>query len=562
MDMTDQTKEQSRLLSKGAAFRSQISKWNGPPKPAQEGLSAQEALSADEVNLLSQNVFLNNVLEALDHPFYVVDVRNYRVILANSAAYLEAPSENETCYALIHNLEAPCSGKGHICPLEEIKKIKKPITTEHIRYDKDGNQRYFEVHGHPLFDSQGNVTQIIEYTIDITKRKKSEEALRESEERYRILFDEAPVGYHELDGAGRIVRVNRTELNMLGYEAEDMLGRHVWDFLDEEEKDASRRKVRAKLEGTAQEGRAFERTYLRKDGTRIPVLIEDRRLGNDSGQPPGIRSTLQDITERKRAEESARNAHQELLEQQTHEKEHAQAELAKIKDELVRKTRLAAIGQVSASIAHDVRNPLGAIRNAAYYLKRRNPNQESEVTEYLDIIDDEVNAADRIITNLLQLARAQKPVKLELDLGALIETVRETCRSPASVQWQIRLHPDPFLATADENQLRQVLINICNNAVEAMKGKGEIIIEATQGKEEDEIIIRDTGPGVSEKVRGTLFEPLVTTKPGGTGLGLTISAQIMGIHGGQIECIEDNQAGTGIRIRLPREKTDPEVLED
>ena len=130
--------------------------------------------SAVKVDQHSQNVSLHRVLEALDHPIYVIDARDYTIKLANAAAHCGSLPEHSTCYALTHNRDAPCSGAEHRCPLEEIKKTRKPVTTEHIHYGKDGNRRTFEVHGHPLFDGQGNITQVIEYTIDITERNRAE----------------------------------------------------------------------------------------------------------------------------------------------------------------------------------------------------------------------------------------------------------------------------------------------------------------------------------------------------------------------------------------------------
>ena len=148
---------------------------------------------------------------------------------------------------------------------------------------------------------QGKPADMV-FARDITERKRAEEALRENEARLRDLFDEAPVGYHELDFAGRIVRVNRTELALLGYTEEEMLGRPVWEFIIERE--VSRRAVLAKLAGESLLP-AFERTYVRRDGSRLPVLIEDRFLRDEQGRILGLRSTIQDISARKQAEEVA-----------------------------------------------------------------------------------------------------------------------------------------------------------------------------------------------------------------------------------------------------------------
>ena len=130
----------------------------------------------------------------------------------------------------------------------------------------------------------------------------AEEELREREARLQELFDEAPIGYHELDTEGRIMRVNRTELDMLGYTAEEMLGKPVWEFSVDKEK--SRDTVADKLAGDIPPGRVFERTLRRKDGNTLPVLVGVRLLRDKAGRISGIRSAIQNITERKRAEES------------------------------------------------------------------------------------------------------------------------------------------------------------------------------------------------------------------------------------------------------------------
>ena len=129
-----------------------------------------------------QNEFASTVLESLTHPFYVVDAKDYRVKLANSAAAPGGTWQNRTCYAITHHRNKPCAGAEHPCPLQEVKKTKKPVIAEHIHYDKDDNARNVEVHCQPIFDSEGNVTQVIEYCLDITERKKTEEKLRETKD--------------------------------------------------------------------------------------------------------------------------------------------------------------------------------------------------------------------------------------------------------------------------------------------------------------------------------------------------------------------------------------------
>ena len=134
-----------------------------------------ERKKADE-EIRQQNEFLNNILESLTYPFYVIDANDYTIKTANSAASLGDLSGNRTCYALTHKRDKPCTDE-HICPLQEVKKTKKPVVVEHIHYDKDGNARNVEVCGYPIFDKEGNVVQMIEYSLDITERRKAKKEI-------------------------------------------------------------------------------------------------------------------------------------------------------------------------------------------------------------------------------------------------------------------------------------------------------------------------------------------------------------------------------------------------
>jgi PAS domain S-box-containing protein len=154
----------------------------------------------------------------------------------------------------------------------------------------------------PIYDAAGHIAHFLAVKEDITERKRTEKEFKESKIQFESLFEDAPVGYHELDEEGRITRVNRTELVMLGYTTEEMVGHFVWDFVAEREK--AREAVMARLAGKTPVTELVERNYRRKDGVFLPVLIENRILRDDDGRVTGIRSTLQDITDRKRMEHS------------------------------------------------------------------------------------------------------------------------------------------------------------------------------------------------------------------------------------------------------------------
>ncbi|MDH3973459.1 MAG: PAS domain S-box protein [Deltaproteobacteria bacterium] len=132
-----------------------------------------------EEKIRKQGDFLRTVFDSITHPFYVIDSHNFTVKMAN-AALKDKFEEGVTCYELTHNRKSPCDGKDHLCLLEEVKETKKPAMAEHTHFDAEGNAVVVEAYSHPVFDDKGEVIQIIEYTIDITERKKMEEKLKQN----------------------------------------------------------------------------------------------------------------------------------------------------------------------------------------------------------------------------------------------------------------------------------------------------------------------------------------------------------------------------------------------
>lgn len=261
----------------------------------------------------------------------------------------------------------------------------------------------------------------------------------------------------------------------------------------------------------------------------------------------------QEMDERRRAEVATQQAQQELLRQKQHEKEHIEAELERLQAQLVRQTRLATIGQVATGIAHELRNPLGAVRNAAYFIQRQFPGSKPTWFPYLNLIDHEIGDANRIINNILEMTRGKPPEVQAVDVRQLLLHTFAALERPEHVQLDLDGIPAPFAIQVDPHQFGQVLLNLMVNAVQAMgKAGGTITVTTSRDEQQDTITIADTGPGIAPDLRPQVFEPLFTTKAQGTGLGLSISRQIVTSHAGTLDLGEGETGGAVFVIRLPR----------
>ncbi|MDM8567770.1 DUF3365 domain-containing protein [Candidatus Halobeggiatoa sp. HSG11] len=158
---------------------------------ANEIVAQQEILKNEVAARKKEQEFLQNVIDSLNHPFYVINANNYQVELANLFMHKFDPKTHITCHKLTHYKDTPCDDKRTPCPLMEVKKTKKPVILEHIHNDKNGNTRNIEIHGFPIFDNQNNVIKMIEYSLDITKRKANEEALLKSEKHLSVALEKA-----------------------------------------------------------------------------------------------------------------------------------------------------------------------------------------------------------------------------------------------------------------------------------------------------------------------------------------------------------------------------------
>lgn len=225
------------------------------------------------------------------------------------------------------------------------------------------------------------------------------------------------------------------------------------------------------------------------------------------------------------------------------------ASLARKQDALVKSQKLASIGQVAAGVAHEINNPLSVILGYTKLLRK----ETSAHAEELQIIEDEAKLCQRIVQELLELARPQRLDTSPVDLAALAREAVERLDDAGTLRdRKICMRADtPVVIAADASKLRQVIANVVVNAAEATPASGTITIAARAKGDEAILTIADDGHGVPAAVRGKLFEPFVTTKPKGTGLGLAIAQAIIDAHGGRISIESTPDAGTLVSLRLP-----------
>ena len=231
-------------------------------------------------------------------------------------------------------------------------------------------------------------------------------------------------------------------------------------------------------------------------------------------------------------------------------------ELSQAQDRLVRSEKLAAIGQMAGGVAHDLRNPLGAINSAVYYLKRRLAASEvaksnPKIGEFLEITEDAVAHSNKIIGNLLSYSRVNAPSLSPTDLGATIESAlarTDTTKNVRAIKWVDLDLPEVL---ADGGQLRRVFVNLANNAYDAMPEGGELTVTAQVANGFVQVAFRDTGMGISEEDLKKVFDPLFTTKANGTGLGLALCQEIVTKHGGTIGVESAHGQGATFTVTLP-----------
>ena len=359
--------------------------------------------------------------------------------------------------------------------------------------------------------------------------------LQEREAKIRRLVDANIIGIVIWDVEGRIIEANDAFLDMVGYSRDDLVaGRMRWTEMTPAEWRASDQRRLAEMQATGR-SEPVEKEYFRKDGSRVPVLVGAATF--EGRRDEGVAFVL-DITERKRAEEALREA---------------QAALAHV-------TRMATLGELAASIAHEINQPLGAVVNNASACVRWLAAQNlEEARQSAALVIADGHRAGEIIGRIRALAKKAPPHKDWLDLNATIRDVlaltqHEVQRHGVVVETHLAVEMPRILG--DRIQLQQVLLNLVLNAIEAMSGVGagpRALRVSSEHVAATEVVIavHDSGPGFDSQSLDRLFDAFYTTKPHGLGLGLAISRRIIEAHGGRLWATANAPQGAVLQFTVP-----------
>ncbi len=223
-----------------------------------------------------------------------------------------------------------------------------------------------------------------------------------------------------------------------------------------------------------------------------------------------------------------------------------------LQDKLAREEKLATIGKLAGIMAHEIRNPLGVIRNSIYFLNMKlKESIDEKVKRHIDILETEIESCDKIISDVLEFARTKPPSLATEEINSVVQAVLSKVNIPKTIKVETNLGENLPKINIDIAQVKQVFLNIISNAIEAMPKGGELRVTTSQTDSFISIALKDTGVGIPKENIDKLFTPLFSTKTKGLGLGLAACQNIIIAHQGKIEFESEEGQGTTFIIKLP-----------
>lgn len=397
---------------------------------------------------------------------------------------------------------------------------------------KDGSRRLIAWHNSFLRDKDGQPIGTLSSGEDITERRRGEIALRESEERLRGIFEASDAGILLVSPKGFVEFANLRMAELFGMPLQALIGTPYPELLHPSEQTAGDTRMRQLIQGEICSV-SLERHYLRADGRDFWGHLSGRRIENPDGSLKALVGVITDITEQRRMAQ---------------EKED-------IENHLQQAQKMESLGNLAGGVAHDMNNVLGAILGlASAQLEQLPPGHTTRQT--FETIANAAMRGGKMVKGLLNFARQSPAEERELDLNAVIrEEVQLLERTTlAKVHLEVHLAEDLPAVRGDVSALTHAIMNLCVNAVDAMPEGGVLRLQTRRlGAEQVEILVEDTGSGMSPEVLARAMDPFFTTKEvgKGTGLGLSMVYSTMKAHQGEMDLESEPGQGTRVRLRLP-----------
>lgn len=372
---------------------------------------------------------------------------------------------------------------------------------------------------------------------DISDRKAQELRLRQTAQELRLMFEQAPTPILLCDPHGHVLDGNRACLALLGFDRKTLSGMRQLDLVDPDDRDVLAEDFEALRVG--EEARQREVRLKTGDGRALHCLLYTACARDDEGRPQML---ITEIVDRTAIYEANREAEA-------------------LRDRLAHAARLGTLGEMVSGIAHEVNQPLTAIANYASACRRMLLNQQlqpAELVSYLEKISAQAERAGQVIRGLRALTRRREAARESLEVNALVREISKLIEFElrgAGSRLTLDLAPSLPPVRGDGVQIQQVILNLVRNALEAMRdSQHDEEVRVKSAVTSDgwvEVIVTDRGPGLSPAVEARLFEPFVTTKSQGMGLGLSICSSIVSAHGGQLRHRRPAAGGAEFVVRIP-----------